>query len=198
MLQAHFVYLLSQTWGQPFICKALIPFSGKWTESKHSTQFATGLVTAVTCMICQSSAESRYLHSLPPLPFFVSLGSCPYSLLLWACGFVWIIFSLCVSFWIVSIAVLLSLLISFCSAWSAIYPIHGIFHLSLAAFHLRSSIWVSLFLPVLLKYNLIIITHTVISLLRLYYHRDVKSWVCSPHCTFHTHDSLILQLEVCS
>ena len=111
MLQSHFVYLLSQTWGQPFICKALIPFSGKWTELKHSTQFATGLVTAVTCMICQSSAKSKYLHSLPPLPFFVSLGSCLDSLLLWVCGFVWITFSLCVSFWIVSIAVLLSLLI---------------------------------------------------------------------------------------
>ena len=114
------------------------------------------------------------------------LGSCPYSLLLWVCGFVWTIFSLCVSFWIVSVAVLLSLLISFCSAWSAIYPIHGIFHLSLAAFHLRSSIWVSLFLPVLLKYNLIIITHTVISLLKLYYHTEMLKVDCVLHTVHFT------------
>ena len=120
----------------------------------------------------------------------------------YSCGsvglFVWIIFSFCVAFWIVSIAVLLCLLISFCSAWSAIYPIHSIFHLSLVVFHLKSSIWVSVFLPVLLRYNLIIITHTDKSTKVILSYRDVKSWLYSPHCTFHTHDSLILQLEVCS
>ena len=124
--------------------------------------FVSPLQRASTCILF---LRSHFLCHLE-----VALTAC-------SCGsvglFVWIIFSFCVAFWVVSIAVLLCLLISFCSAWSAIYPIHGIFHLSLVAFHLKSSIWVSVFLPVLLRYNLVSITHTVISLLRLYYHTEM-------------------------
>lgn len=68
MLQSHFVYLLSQTWGQPFICKALIPFSGKWTELKHSTQFATGwLRPSLVWFVNPLQRASTFILFLPSL-----------------------------------------------------------------------------------------------------------------------------------
>lgn len=148
-----------QTWGQPFMCKAEIPLVGNGGQNlstAHSLPLGW-LPASLLWFFNLLQRASTFI--LPPL-LFVPLGSCPYSLLLWVCGFVWTIFSLCVSFWIVSVAVLLSFtnLILQCLICHLSHPRY--FHLSLAAFHLRSSIWVSLFLPVLLKYNLII-SHTL-------------------------------------
>ena len=87
MLQAHFVYLLSQTWGQPFICKALIPFSGKWTELKHSTQFATGwLRPSLVWFVNPLQRASTFILFLPSL--FCATWKLPLQLTLvglWVC-----------------------------------------------------------------------------------------------------------------
>ena len=197
MLQAHFVYLLSQ----PFIYKALIPFSGKWgAESKHSTQFATGWVTAITFMICQSSAKSKYLHSFPPLPFFVSLGSCPYSLLLWVCGFVcldYFFFLCCIlgSFYCCTFVftnlILQCLICHLSHPW---YFSSLTCCFSSQKFNLGLCFSSSFIEIQFGNYH----THCDKSTKVILSYRDVKSWLYSPHCTFHTHDSLILQLEVCS
>ena len=41
---------------------------------------------------------------------------------------------------------------------------------------------------------------TMIGLVTICHHKNIlhSYWLYSPHCTFHTHDSFILQLEVCT
>ena len=40
---------------------------------------------------------------------------------------------------------------------------------------------------------------TMVSLVTICHHTKIlhNYWLCSPHCTFHTHDSFILELKVC-
>lgn len=128
-----YIYL-SQTWGQLFMCKALIPFSGKWRiESKHSTQFATGLVTIGHFYDFSPSAKSKYLHPLPPSLFLCHLEVALSLPGLWVCLDY---FSLC--FILDSFCCCAFEFTNFISAVPDLPFIPStVFFISLAAFHLR-------------------------------------------------------------